>query len=344
MKQTLIRAVMRLFQNRNINVVPCGPSAFLSGMSPVSDAILTLTRSISSSRSVMRPAFLLVLIPLLGLPVAENDRLVFGSFRNGDFSSTIMSVNTHNDVEERLSLHASGRPASLDPWISPDGSELLFTRGGGDHRSAVWQLDLSTGKETALTREIMVRFGNGRAWPSRRPVTGELTYVAERNGTRNIMLDDGSGENALTQGEFPEWSPDGTMLAFVRRVGGSGQLVIREMSTGAETVHSGGFDDIWFASWSPDGMQLAIVGDGDIHLITREGVVLKQVTCTATRREASIAWSPDGTKLAFAAGSDDAAQGWEHSVFVLDLVEGGIDQVTSGRYHDTRPNWVPRNR
>gem|GEM_PF-4391869 len=39
--------------------------------------------------------------------------------------------------------------------------------------------------------------------------------------------------------------------------------------------------------------------------------------------------------------ADHAAQGWEHRVFVFDLEEGGLDQVTSGRCHDTRPNWVP---
>jgi len=66
----------------------------------------------------------------------------------------------------------------------------------------------------------------------------------------------------------------------------------------SETVHSGGFEDVSFASWSPDGMTLAVI-------------------------------------------ADHAAQGWEHRVFVFDLEEGGLDQVTSGRCHDTRPNWVP---
>ena len=87
---------------------------------------------------------------------ADELRLVFGSYRGGDFASKILSARPDGSDLRELSLHDSGRPASLDPWVSPDGDFILFTRGAGSHRSEVWQhsihvLDLASGATTEIT-------------------------------------------------------------------------------------------------------------------------------------------------------------------------------------------------
>jgi Tol biopolymer transport system component len=59
--------------------------------------------------------------------------------------------------------------------------------------------------------------------------------------------------------EWPAWSPDGALLAYVAEVDGYRQLFVRPMSGGAERQLTQGRRDHIQPGWSPDGARIAFV-------------------------------------------------------------------------------------
>ena len=57
---------------------------------------------------------------------------------------------------------------------------------------------------------------------------------------------------------------------------------------------------------------------------------------TAASRTARQAWSPDSTKLAFESGPE-----LQRDLFVLDLGDGSVTQLTDHPAHDEGPAWSP---
>ncbi len=87
------------------------------------------------------------------LSVRQGPWLLFGSFRGGDFSSSIHAIRMNGSGECRISQHASGRPGCLDPAASADGARLVFTRGGdGTHLVSLWWE--ANGQEEVRNREV----------------------------------------------------------------------------------------------------------------------------------------------------------------------------------------------
>ena len=88
------------------------------------------------------------------------------------------------------------------------------------------------------------------------------------------MRPDGSGVTALTNNEVrdeePEWSPDGSRLAF----------------TSARVQ-------------PPPNFNCCGVGPGDIYSMAADGTDVRTLV-TDGGLDAAPAWSPDGTKIAFA--------------------------------------------
>jgi len=272
--------------------------------------------------------------------------IVFGSFRGGDFSGSIHAIRPDGTGERQLSAHPAGRPASLDPWSARDESVILFSRGGGSHRSSVWRLDGRTMQESKVTDEVMVRFDNGRAWPSMRPGhPSQLLYVREAGRMRRLALTDltDGATIDLGLGQFPSWSPDGNLLAYVR----DSRVWIQGPDGSDARPLGGGLAEMAYPSWSPTGNALVVSGsDGagvDLYEVDTDGSVLRRLTHTPEVAEAAAVWSPNGLRVSFSAPSTDPADGWQHSIYVLDLEVGRVREITSGRFHDSRPTWTVRH-
>jgi hypothetical protein len=155
--------------------------------------------------------------------------------------------------------------------------------------------------------------------------TGRKTIVPLKSGT------------AVAAGE-PGWSPDGTKLAYVSRIGGIGGIqIVNADGSGLTRVTSDTTDGE--PTWSPDGTKLAFVhvSTGRRRLVTSnlDGSGLTVITPTLERDVDDPEWSPDGTRLAFSDSAD---------IYVVNADGSGLVDLTADQAEPGRadhPSWSP---
>ena len=101
-------------------------------------------------------------------------------------------------------------------------------------------------------------------------VRSTIDWKADRNRSELVLVNvDGTGSRALTHGrtgvDNPQWSPDGTRIAFlaVPEMGKPPQLFVMPMSGGDSlqiTTNKAGVQNY---AWRPDGNALAYISDDD---------------------------------------------------------------------------------
>jgi Tol biopolymer transport system component len=166
-------------------------------------------------------------------------------------------------------------------------------------------------------------------------VRANQIYTVTVTGTGTVRLTS-SGKNYR-----PEWSPDGTRIAYVNetRAGVRNLWVMRANGTGKQQVTR--LSNATFPSWSPDGRWLAFSSNGALSrvrasapfgvpqlVLTRtqwEGEALPE-EASAVNVRGAISWSPDGRHIAY--HSTDC----EHRcINVLDMATGtAINWRSSG--------------
>ena len=272
--------------------------------------------------------------------------IAFGSFRDGDFAGSLHAVRSDGSEEVTLWRREGGRPPVIDPWVSPDGTQAVFARGGGNHRTGAWVVDLERGEEHRLTPEVMTRFNNGAVWASARPGTSSFVVVVERAGERWVelrSLRDGDSVD-LGRGEFPSWSPDGDRLAVVRQDGAELSVWVLLLREGRVESEARVLTNAIYPSWSQDGETLLVSrnigGQYDLYSVHTASGQERRLTSTLEHSERQAVWSPDGRLIAYSALALDAPDDWQNSIFVLDVQSGRAEQVTPGRFRDMRPSWI----
>jgi Tol biopolymer transport system component len=138
---------------------------------------------------------------------------------------------------------------------------------------------------------------------------GRIVFASTRNGGHELYSigQDGTSLRRLTTTvhieQAPDWSPDGTKIAYERALGGdhwriwvmnadgSGQTALTPESTYADDSSP---------AWSPDGSRIAFAstrgGTWNIWIINADGTNLHSL---GTVFASDPAWSPDGTQLTF---------------------------------------------
>jgi TolB protein len=231
-------------------------------------------------------------------------------------SAAIFVMNADGSDVRQLTDNPDGT-FDEDPSWSPDGSRIVFSRN---------PLDLSG--------------------PDPRPAgnSGRDLYTVSIDGTGLTKLVGGPTDDFM-----PDWSPDGSRIAFARVVdptsGGpesSPQIwTIAQEGTDAIKLTRGG-RSAQDPAWSPDGSMLSFSGGGsDIYLIGADGEELHRLDIPSGWGEEAetpygATWSPDGTRLAFSAGGEQG-----QDIFVVDLNGSNLERLTGPGAEDNQPSWAP---
>jgi len=211
--------------------------------------------------------------------------------------------------------------------FSPDGSKLLLAVRENERTFDLWVAPVSLSRTESTGPVVKVFTGmvpvdtelNSDAWsPDSKKIAfshkGGI-WVAPADGENPIQLTKTSGTSGDAR---PDWSPDGTMIAFrtqpwtstpirtlIRVVPASGgeARVIADLPYGAG---SSGIN-----TWSPDGKELTIVSEG---VISNFPIAGGDARTLLRPKDAGIAdvsylqWSPDGRLLAFRGGTPYGSQ------------------------------------
>jgi len=155
---------------------------------------------------------------------------------------------------------------------------------------------------------------------------------------------DGSSLTAVTDGAEPDWSPDGTRLAF-SRVGycdyyygcyDGGIFTIQADGTGLARITEDGADSD--AAWRPDGTRIAFRRQYVLYLMNPNGSSIARLTpANGLSSAAHPAWSPDGTRIAFTC---EIATG-NLDICVINADGTDLIRLTSDTARDARPAWKP---
>jgi Tol biopolymer transport system component len=191
-------------------------------------------------------------------------------------------------------------------------------------------------------------------------VNGKIVYVSLGDIWGDIWVMDADGTNQINltntpdidEGQ-PDWSPDGTKIAFTWRANpdAGGLREIYAMDADPSTndavnlTNTPGFDDFQ-PSWAPSGAQLAFAREVpgqiiseqlDLFVMDSDGGNATNVTQT-DESESYPAWSPDGAKIAFAGVRNG---GWE--ILTMDP-NGQNEEILTGDgtdAFDEAPEWSP---
>jgi Tol biopolymer transport system component len=149
----------------------------------------------------------------------------------------------------------------------------------------------------------------------------------------------------------PDWSPDGTKIAFGRKGGGvvtwygpdqplpdDSLYVINTDGTSLRSLNRGGQDP----RWSPDGKQILYSRvldangqpDYEIHVMNADGTGVRSLGQKGTGAN----WSPDGTRIAFTSELELPDGTRPHEIYVMNADGSGAKSL---RIRGEFPVWSP---
>ena len=237
-----------------------------------------------------------------------------------------------------------------DPAISPDGRQIIFTRGWIDKmrdqaRANLWIVD----SDGARVRELT----NG-AWrdsaPAWSPDGQRIAFLSDRGGTNQLhVLWIATGEVAqLTQLQRApstvKWSPDGSRIAFSAFVPDEDPILpirLPQRPRGAEWAR--GATVIDRGSWARDGVGQVEKGYDHVFVIdARLGGTPRQVT-EGKYNHGGHEWSADGQTLYVSAIRKPDAEllRGDTEIFAINLASGAIKALTDRSGPDGNPAVSP---
>ncbi len=270
------------------------------------------------------------------------DRLVFQSSRYGN--PDIFVMQSDGSLQTRLT---NNNTADEEPTWSSDGRQIAFS----SNREGFYDLYLMT-DSGADQKPLAVFEANDRqprwAVPPA-PVLDELAFAARfGQGEFFNIYSASSSETEIVSGEnsdetMPDWSPDGTRLAFASNRSGNYEIYITNADGSGEplqlTNHPG--SDM-HPDWSPDGSQIAFEskrdsGSWNIWIMKTDGSELRNITANLTGDQGNPAWSPDGKQIAFSSNI-----GSDFDIYLMNADgSGGLEQLTTLQGNEFYPAWSP---
>ncbi len=266
-----------------------------------------------------------------------------------------------HQVEQQLShTHHCSRCAALanrgasiragfyisEPAFSPDGSRLAYitTEGQDYHIASVAVKTLES--DTVKIAKKSLRASSSVSWfPDGRRVVFSRVMVDRTTQWRynDLIVADIDDDDAIEltkrwRATYPDVSPDGARIVFVRNDAGSSNLWIVELDTTnldssrvRALTHWSDGTQVFSPRWSPDGTRIAVsiarAGQRDVVIMRMptdesEPVIERVIASSGSDRDPT--WSADGSRIVFTSAHDGV-----FNLFEADLTTNSVQQITN---------------
>jgi eukaryotic-like serine/threonine-protein kinase len=235
------------------------------------------------------------------------------------------------------------------------GNSLLL--GSLREESNLWRVNVVSGEETSLARDI-----NAKLWPAISNDSRRLVYQSIKGlNAGNRIMDgnivsrelDSSGDNSepvtvSENGFLPTWSPDGSTVAFLRPASNQLDLFLVNSAGGAERRIATNIPPVGYSTspynlvvtqvyaWSPDGSSIAFIRNfgGFYNLWSTESGSGLEKQLTANSDNALIMrcpiYSPNGKQIAFYSERKREDGRFARAFNTVDLANGIMRKVYEG--------------
>jgi dipeptidyl aminopeptidase/acylaminoacyl peptidase len=237
-----------------------------------------------------------------------------------------------------------------NPRISPDGTQIVYTRGWVDkvndrRSSALWIMTADGSKNRSLTN------GSGAIWsPDGTRIA--FTRDGEPNGSQ-IWVRWMDGEGATTQITHLErspsnlvWTPDGKSIAFTMLVPRRDTWPIKMPARPEGAKWTEAPRIVESLTYRADRQGFVEQGLSQIFIVPAEGGTERQVTDGQYNYSGEFGFTKDGKEIILSTGR---GKDWEREyrqsdVYALNVATGNLRQLTTRSGPDTNPVLSPDGR
>jgi len=270
-------------------------------------------------------------------PIAEPPRIVFVSRRDGNFQLYAVALEGGQPV--RLT---QSEVDAYAPECSPDGRRIVY-----------WVYDPTASPTNMLW--IMRSdgsepkgFGPGAGRKSWSPDGSQITFNLPWEGDFEIVsveMQQGQLTRLTTDpasDTMPDWSPDGTTIAFTSfRDGGTPHIYLMAADGVDQRRITNRAMGEYGPAWSPDGKKIAFFAglsdvNNQLYVVNLDGTGLRQLSDNPGVND-NPAWSPDGEWIAFSSNRNTG----DREIYLIHPDGTGLRRLTHSPGDDLTPAWCP---